>query len=119
MSPKGTSFATGHGDGTVRLWDSRTGYLLATLDGHIGGVEGLALSEDGRTLASGGMDGTVRLWDAPSGTYLRSLRSDREYERTDITGLTGITTAQRAALLALGAVEHQGRSAGLSAECTP
>jgi hypothetical protein len=25
----------------------------------------------------------------------------------DITGLTGVTAAQRAALLALGAVEHQ------------
>jgi hypothetical protein len=36
------------------------------------------------------------------------LRSDRRYERLDITGLTGITEAQRAALLALGAVERGG-----------
>jgi hypothetical protein len=28
------------------------------------------------------------------------------YERLDITGLTGITAAQRAALLALGAIEQ-------------
>jgi hypothetical protein len=34
------------------------------------------------------------------------LRSARRYERVDITGLTGITAAQRAALLALGGVEH-------------
>jgi hypothetical protein len=33
------------------------------------------------------------------------LRPDRPYERMDITGLTGVTAAQRAALLALGAVE--------------
>jgi hypothetical protein len=34
-----------------------------------------------------------------------TLRSERRYERLDITGLTGITEAQRRALLALGAVE--------------
>jgi hypothetical protein len=34
------------------------------------------------------------------------LRPERRYERLDITGLTGITEAQRAALLALGAVEQ-------------
>jgi hypothetical protein len=49
----------------------------------------------------------VRLWDAGSGAFLRTLRSDRRYERVDITGLTGVTAAQRAALLTLGAVDHQ------------
>jgi hypothetical protein len=58
-------------------------------------------------LGSGSFDGTVRLWDATSRTCLRTLRSDRRYERLDITGLTGVTDAQHAALLALGAVERQ------------
>jgi hypothetical protein len=31
---------------------------------------------------------------------------DRRFERLDITGLTGLTSAQRAALLALGAREQ-------------
>jgi hypothetical protein len=44
-------------------------------------------------------DGTVRLWDALRGTASRTLRSDRPYERLDITGLTGVTGAQRATLL--------------------
>jgi len=34
------------------------------------------------------------------------LRPERRYERLDITGLTGVTAAQRAALLALGAREQ-------------
>jgi WD40 repeat protein len=59
-----------------------------------------------RSVVSGSSDGTVKLWDANSGACLRTLRGDRRYERMDITGLTGVTDAQRAALLALGAVEH-------------
>jgi WD40 repeat protein len=66
----------------------------------------VALRGDGRVLASGSIDGTVRLWDVPDGASLRMLRADRRYERLDITGLTGVTEAQRGALLALGSVER-------------
>jgi hypothetical protein len=37
--------------------------------------------------------------------HLRTLRSDRHYQRLDITGLTGITEAQHAALVQLGAFD--------------
>jgi len=58
-----------------------------------------------RAGASGGGDGTLQLWDTHTGRWLRALRPERRYEHMDITGLTGVTSAQRAALLALGAVE--------------
>ncbi|HWE61315.1 MAG TPA: hypothetical protein VHB98_06360 [Chloroflexota bacterium] len=77
---------------------------MATLHGHTGVAYGVALSADGQLLASGG-DGTVKLWNASNRTLLRTLRPDRPYERMDITGLTGITEAQRTALRALGAAE--------------
>ena len=73
--------------------------------GHAGAVNAMALSGDGRLVASGGDDGTVRKWDAETVISLRTLLPDRCYERLDIPGLTGVTGAQRAGLLALGAIE--------------
>ena len=74
--------------------------------GHTSPVYGVAMSQDGAVLASGSFDGTMQLWSASSGASLHTLRSDRPYERVGIAGLTGVTDAQRAALLTLGAVEH-------------
>jgi WD40 repeat protein len=106
LSADGQLLASGGLDGTVRLWKVQSGRLLATLQGHTAAVWGVALSADGQLLASSSLDGTIRLWESSTGTQLRTLRSDRRYERLDITGLTGVTAAQRAALLSLGALEY-------------
>ena len=60
-----------------------------------------------RLLASGSYDETIRLWDVQTGECLQLLRSDRPYERMNITGATGLTEAQRASLKTLGAIEEQ------------
>jgi tRNA A-37 threonylcarbamoyl transferase component Bud32/DNA-binding beta-propeller fold protein YncE len=68
--------ASAGSDGTVRLWDSRSGTEKLILRGHTGpyGVRGVAFSPDGRRLASAGADGTVRLWDTKGGAELLALR---------------------------------------------
>ena len=69
-------------------------------------IAGLALSAGSRgRLASCGEDGAIRLWDLESGEPLQTLRRDRLYERLTITGIRGLTEAQKASLRALGAFE--------------
>ncbi len=46
------------------------------------------------------------LWDLSSGEHLQTLRRDRPYERLNITGVRGLTEAQKSTLLSLGAVDY-------------
>jgi WD40 repeat protein len=64
------------------------------------------ISADGILLASCGDDSVINVWDLESGEHVRTLRRDRPYERLNITGIRGLTDAQKATLRALGAVEE-------------
>lgn len=50
-------------DGTINLWNSKTGSLIDTLRGHEGKVHSVSITSDETTLASSGEDGTIRLWN--------------------------------------------------------
>ena len=63
FSPHGVRMATG-GDGRIiRLWETSTGTLLATLTGHQAAVTKLRFSADGQRLTSLDSGGAVRTWD--------------------------------------------------------
>lgn len=105
FDPDGTTLVSGSGDQTLRLWNPYSGECLGTLQGHTDAVMSICLDPAGGILATGSADETIRLWDAQTGACLKTLRGDRPYERMNIAGATGLTPAQRAALLRLGAVD--------------
>ncbi len=73
FSPDGTTCATGHEDGAIRLWDWAAGRMRQIVKGHKLPIYALAYSPDGKYLVSGGginndrrREGELRLWDTAS-----------------------------------------------------
>jgi WD40 repeat protein/transcriptional regulator with XRE-family HTH domain len=104
-SPTGAVLLSGGSDGSIRWWDTQHWKCLQFRQGHQGAVQSLSIRPDGQRLASCGDDNTIQLWDIQSSEYLQTLRRDRLYERLNITGIRGVTEAQKATLRALGAIE--------------
>jgi len=104
-SPSGERLISGGSDGMLRWWEVDSGECVRVQEAHQGAVQALKVSPDGRRLASCGDDGAIVLWDLHSGEQLQTLRRDRPYERLDISGVKGLTQAQKTSLRALGAIE--------------
>jgi WD40 repeat protein/transcriptional regulator with XRE-family HTH domain len=102
----GRTLASGSGDQTVKLWDISTNQCIKTLYGHTKLIWSVTFSPDGQTLASGSEDETIKIWDVNTGECLKTLSSSRPYESMNITGVLGLTDAQKITLKALGAVEY-------------
>ncbi|MDQ3738481.1 MAG: winged helix-turn-helix domain-containing protein [Actinomycetota bacterium] len=62
FGPEGTSVATGHTDGTVRLWDPDTGVQQLTLDASRTPIRAVRFSTDGSRLATVDYHGLARVW---------------------------------------------------------
>jgi WD40 repeat protein len=75
FSPDGTRVVTASGDHAARLWDARTGKLLASLDGHTDTlfIAGFSSDPEGARVFTMSLDHTVKLWDARTGKLLASL----------------------------------------------
>ncbi len=56
-------------------------------------------------MASGGHDETIKFWDVETGECIKTFRSERPYEGLNISGVAGLSEAQKDTLKALGAVE--------------
>jgi RNA polymerase sigma factor (sigma-70 family) len=66
VAADGKRIATAEKNGTVRLWDPRTGGTVKEWTIPHGAIQALAFSPDGASLATGAEDGTLQLWDAHS-----------------------------------------------------
>jgi predicted NACHT family NTPase len=106
FNSQGDLIATGSDDQKIYLLETSSLKTLRILEGHTNAVESVVFSPDGKTLASGGREGVIRLWDVRAGECFRILRSGKPYEGMNITGVKGLTEAEKATLKALGAIEE-------------
>ncbi|HEY9860310.1 MAG TPA: NB-ARC domain-containing protein [Candidatus Obscuribacterales bacterium] len=110
--PNGRSFASSGADAVVKLWDLSLGQCCQILREHDKWVRFLTFSPDGQTLASCSQDEAIKLWQLQSQIApqiapkcVATLRVRRPYEGMNISGTTGLSATQIAALQMLGAVE--------------
>jgi WD40 repeat protein len=74
VSPDASTVVTGQDDGTIAIWDIRTGVLKRKLSGHNAAISAVAFSPDTKILFSGGSDGSVIKWDVTTGTMIQRLQ---------------------------------------------
>ncbi len=74
INPDGSRLASGGKDQQVTLWDTTTGTVVQTLQGHTGTIQGLAFSPDGQLLVSAAADHSARIWDLSTQQLRHELR---------------------------------------------
>lgn len=70
-SADGRTFALGGSAGVLSLW--APGIAARRSTGHVGPINGVAVTPDGQLAATAGQDQTVRIWDVASGAKVAQL----------------------------------------------
>ncbi|KAK9495727.1 WD40-repeat-containing domain protein [Lipomyces doorenjongii] len=81
-------FAVGYSDGSIRVWDAKTGSIIVSFNGHKTTISSLKFDPSGTRLASGSRDSNIIVWDLISEVGLYRLRGHKD----QITGLEFIAS---------------------------
>jgi eukaryotic-like serine/threonine-protein kinase len=84
-------------DGTLNVWEAKTGREMLTIKGHKGALMSAAFSPDGSRLASSGVDGTVKIWDAATGRETLALHGHTGVVRSVVFSPEGSRLASASA----------------------
>ncbi|KAF8751911.1 hypothetical protein RHS01_08525 [Rhizoctonia solani] len=103
-SPHSSRVASGSSDGTVCVWDLRTGKLvLGPLKGHDDYVWSVVYTPDGTCIVSCSDDRIIRIWDAQTGSTVNKPLTGH----TD--GIRAVTVSPDSRLIASGSRDHSVR----------
>ncbi len=73
FSPDGSKVVTASSDHSARIWDTKTGAVIATLGGHTEGVRSASFSSDGTRVVTAARDGSAKIWDAGTGALHQDI----------------------------------------------
>nr|POE72300.1 ubp9-binding protein [Quercus suber] len=65
--------ASGGPEGTVRVWDARSGKRITKLVGHTDNIRDVLISQDGSTIMTASSDQTVKVWSTAAGRCMYTL----------------------------------------------
>ena len=102
--------ATSGENDVIYLWSLETGQIFQSFTIENERFFSTRFSPVNQSLASGNNRGAIRIWDVKTSACRAVLQVPRPYEGVTITGAQGLTVAQRASMLALGAVDHSSKT---------
>lgn len=105
FSTDGTRLITDGPGSDLFIHDAFTGDVVNILSGHGSNLTSIVAHRNANIVASSDSGGDVKLWDVHAATEVANVSLSSPYYGMNIQGATGLTVAQRRALIALGAKE--------------